>query len=340
LVTSLAAGFLVSWQSRLIVPATSPLTAAAPASDYVLKLNGAITPSSAGVLIAISDGLFQREGLTLQLQRGTGDADVISTVARDEHVLGLASAEAFLRARAAGQPVVAFAASYILSSVEFFALSGTRLQSPADLEGKRIGYKPDSEISIILYAFIATNAIAQSGMAIVESDHALSDLREGRIDVLIGHREVEGHALDNANVSYRSFSPNSFGVHSIGPVYFANERAFSSPRHLQKILTAIANGWDAAYANYDRIIPIIARSIDERLSSVQISRFMDAQRRLLRPSGARFGELDPLKFRILQGELMRQRIIEQPLDLARAVNYDMLTDVYRARSANSSRFEP
>lgn len=227
LAAALAAGFLLSSQNELVVPATSPPPAAPPASDYVLKLNGPVTPSSAGVLMAISDGLFQREGLTLRLQRGTGDADVLSTVTDGDRVLGLVSAEGFLKARAKGLPVVAFAASYIVSSVEFFALAGTRLQSPADLQGKRIGYKPDSEIPVMLYALIAANTIAQAGMAIVESEHALADLREGRIDVLIGHREVEGQALDNADVPYRSLSPDSFGVHLMGPVYFANERAFS-----------------------------------------------------------------------------------------------------------------
>jgi len=236
--------------------------------------------------------------------------------------------------------VVAFAASYIVSSVQFFALSGTRLQSPADLEGKRIGYRPDAEIPIILYAFIATNALAQSGMTIVESDHALSDLRKGQIDVLIGHQELEGQALENASVSYQSMSPDSFGVHAMGPVYFANERFFSSPRNVEKILTALANGWNAAYANYDRTIPIIARSIDEKLSSAEIFQFMNSQRRFLRPNGARFGELDPLKFRMLQGALMQQRIIQQPLDLSRAVNYDILTEVYRTRSDVFFRIEP
>jgi hypothetical protein len=177
-------------------------------------------------------------------------------------------------------------------------------------------------------------------MAIVESDHAASDLREGRIDVLIGHREVEGQALVNADIPYRSLSPDSFGLHAMGPVYLVNERALSSPRHLEKILTAIADGWNAAYANYDRTIPIIAGAIDKKLSSAQISRFMDAQRHVLRPSGTRFGELDPIKFRMLQGELMRQRAIQQPLDLARAVNFDILTEAYRSRSDDSSRFEP
>lgn len=67
---------------------------------------------------------------------------------------------------------------------------------------------------------------------------------------------------------------------------------------------------------------------------------MDAQRHFLRPSGTRLGELDPLKLRMLQGELLQQRIIRQPLDLARAINYDILTEVYRTRSDSSFGFRP
>jgi len=290
--------------------------------------------------MAASDGLFQREGLSVQLRRGTDDEDAITTVATDDHVIGLASAQGFLKARAEGLPIVAFAASYAVSSVEFFALSNTKLLGPADLEGKRIGYKPSSEIATILYAFIATNSLAQSGMVIVESDHALSDLRDGKIEVLIGHRDVAGEALENAGVPYRSLSPDSFGVHAMGPVYFANERVFSSPGNLEKFLIAMAKGWNAAYSDYDRSIPIIARAIDGKLNSAQISRFMDSQRRFLRPYGIRFGELDPRQLKLLQGQLLQQRIIREPIDLSRAVNYDILTEVYRTKSDIFSRIEP
>jgi len=130
------------------------------------------------------------------LRHGIDDADAISTVVADDHVIGLASGEGFLKARAEGLPIVAFASSYVLSSMEFFTLPGTRLLEPADLQGKRIGYKPGPETDISLYALIARNAVAQSGIKIVESDQALSDLLDGRIDVLIGHRDVEGQALE------------------------------------------------------------------------------------------------------------------------------------------------
>jgi ABC-type nitrate/sulfonate/bicarbonate transport system substrate-binding protein len=310
---------------------SSVLRTTSPTEEFVLKVNGAISPSSAGVLVALSDGLFQREGLRVQLRHGTDDADVISSVTADYHVIGLASAQAFLKARAEGFPIVAFAASYVLSSVEFFALSNTKLYEPADLEGKRIGYKPDPELSTILRALVVQNAVLQSGLEIVQSNDALRDFREGRIDVLIGRREVEGQELDNGNLGYRSLSPDSFGVHAIGPVYFANERAFESSDNLERFLIAIVHGWDAAYSDYNRTIPIIGRSIDDKLTPAQILHFMDSQRRLLRPSGARFGELDAHRLLSLQDQLLQQRIIQQPLDLSRAINYDILNEVYRAK---------
>jgi hypothetical protein len=126
----------------------------------------------------------------------------------------------------------------------------------------------------------------------------------------------------------------------MGPIYFANERAFSSPGNLQKFLIAIANGWISAYSDYQRTLPIIARSIDDEPSSAQMSRVMDEQRRFLRPYGARFGELDPQRLKNLQDQLLQQRMIRQPIDLTRAVNYDILAEVYRAKSDVFSRIKP
>jgi putative hydroxymethylpyrimidine transport system substrate-binding protein len=340
LIIALAVGTLAYLQSGSSASIQSPIASTPTASRYVLKLNGAITPSSAGPLIAVSEGLFQRRGLSVELRHGINDADVTSAVAADDRVIGLASAQGFLKARAEGLPIVAFAASYAISSVEFFALSSVKLLGPRDLEGKRIGYEPSPEIATILYAFIEANSIAQSGMTIVESDHSLSDLENGKIDILIGHLDVEGQALERAGIPYRSLSPDSFSVHGMGPVYFANEQALSSPGDLENFLIAIASGWNDAYSDYDRTISVIARAIDDKLSSGQISHFMDAQRRLLRPYGARFGELDPRQFRVTQAQLLQQRIIREPIDLSRAVNYDVLTDVYRANSDVFSRIEP
>ena len=310
------------------------------ASNYVLKLNGALSPSSAGALIAISDGLFERLGMNVRLLPGSGDADVAASVATDDHVIGLVSAQGFLQARADGLPVVAFGASYIISSVEFFALSNKRLLGPDDFEGKRIGYIPGSEAPAVLRAFIARNCISQSGLKVVESDNALADLIRGDIDILVGRVDVEGRELENSNASYRSLSPDSFGVHPMGTVYIANERTFLSPGTLEKFLTAVVAGWNLAYSDENRTFPIIAAAVRDKSTPAQMSRFMDRQRLLLRPSGARLGELEPAKFRELQDSLVQHRIISQSSDLNVAINLAILDELYRAKSGILSSAGP
>ena len=65
-------------------------TRSAPIKEYGLRLNEAITPSSAGVLMAIYDNLFTREGMIVRLLRGNNDGGN-SAAAADQNVIGLAS---------------------------------------------------------------------------------------------------------------------------------------------------------------------------------------------------------------------------------------------------------
>ena len=59
---------------------SKPLATLPPSSkEYVVKLNGAITPSSAGIIVALADGLFGRGGLSVSLLSGSGDADAIAS---------------------------------------------------------------------------------------------------------------------------------------------------------------------------------------------------------------------------------------------------------------------
>ncbi|MBH5369009.1 ABC transporter substrate-binding protein [Bradyrhizobium glycinis] len=311
-----------------------------PAAQYTLKLNRDISPATAGTIIAESDGLFTRAGLEVHVVAGSGDADAFAAVAADEHTIGIASAAAFLKARSEGLAIVAFAGCYAASPVEFFALPDTKLLLPSDLEGKRIGYMRGPELSAVLYEFVSKNSLAQSKLLPIESDDPLQDLLNRKIDVLLGNLDVEGQELARRNIEYKTLSPASYGVHAAAAVYFVQEQALGNRRSLEKLIIATAQGWNAAYADYDRTIPIIANSIDPPLSRPLIARLMDAQRGYLRPYAARFGELDERRIRSLQSQLLRRRVLQRPVDLNLAVNYDILKEAYRSGAKNLTRDEP
>ncbi|MGY8679160.1 ABC transporter substrate-binding protein [Bradyrhizobium sp. UFLA05-153] len=309
-------------------------------AQYTLKLNGPISPASAGAIVGVADGLYARAGLDVRVVGGKADNDAIAAVAADENTIGIASTAGFLIARSQGLPIVAFAGSYAVSSVEFFALPETTLLMPSDLEGKRIGYRADPDLSSILYEFIAKNSLAESKLLLTNSDTGLQDLVDRKIDVLLGRIDVEGLELARLKIDYKALSPASYGVHAAGPVYFVQERALAKRLNLERFIIATANGWSAAYSNYERTGPLIASSLDTPLPLPLISRLMDTQRHFLRPYGVRFGELDARRSRVLQSQLLMRRSIRAPVDLNRAFDYDVLNGAYRSEAINLNRIEP
>ncbi|QPF90282.1 ABC transporter substrate-binding protein [Bradyrhizobium commune] len=309
-------------------------------AEYRLKLSGPISLAAAGTIVAIANGLFDDRGLRVHLVGGSSDDDSLSVVGADENTIAIASAAGFLKARANGMPIIAFAAAYTVSPVQFFTLPSTTLFEPADLEGKQIGFIPDPDVSNILSEFISRNSLAQGKLRLVEVDTPWRALRDRKADVILGRFDVDGQELDRRNIEYKVLSPDSYGVHAPGPVYVANEKAFARRRELEKFLIATAEGWNAVYTDYNKTIPVIAKSIDITFSPQFISRFLDIQRRFLRPTGTRFGELDIRRIRVLQEQLLQRRVIQNPVDLTRAVKDDVVKEAYRNQTNVLNRIEP
>ncbi|MGY8667481.1 ABC transporter substrate-binding protein [Bradyrhizobium sp. UFLA05-109] len=340
----LLAGLFVACTIAYVLFGPKPIRSQGPKpktsfGEYTVKLSTPLSVSAAGMIIAASDGLFAQAGLRVRLAAGLDDDDAIAAVMADENTIGIASTAGFLKARSGGLPIVAFAGFYAVNPAEFYALPQTKLLTPLDLEGKRIGYKPTTEFTAILNEFVSRNSLAQSKLLLVESNTPLQDLVDRKIDVLLGRRDVDGMELERPNIEYKILRPDAFGVHIPGPVFFAQERTLARTNTLEKFLTAIAGGWSAAYADLSRTIPIIASSAGA-LPTPLVSRLMDSQRSLLRPFGARFGEMDSIRIRALQSELLQRHAIQQPVDLTRAINYDILKEAYRNEATNLSRVEP
>src|SRR5208282_2031469 len=97
--------------------------------------------------------------------------------------IGLVKAESFLMARADGIPAVSFAAGFVESPVTFYALSSSRIHTPFDLVGKRIGYAPGAESAIVFDAMLAHLAIPRSRLTEVQAPPGAGALLDGAVDL-------------------------------------------------------------------------------------------------------------------------------------------------------------
>src|ERR1700687_2281676 len=69
-----------------------------PAS-YVVKLNGPIIPSAAGLVITIARDLFQHNDLNIVLALGASDFEALAATDNDK-IISVVTASSFLKARA------------------------------------------------------------------------------------------------------------------------------------------------------------------------------------------------------------------------------------------------
>ena len=317
-------------------PAENTSQSAVTPNQVSVRLSGPFGSGFAGEMVALAAGLFAREGMIVTLRPGNTDTNSLSRVAAGEDVIGVAGAEQFLTMRAQGTPVVAFAAGFLKTTVEFYALERSGIRTPFDFVGRRIGYQPGQGTAIIYRAMMDRLQISRSKVQEIPVGIDVSPLLDGRVEVLPGHVGVEAYALTSKGISYNVVSPPDYGLHVPGTVYFTTERTIREhPDTVTRFLRAVIAGWELSYSDEQRSIPMIVAYDTAALSSDMVHFQLEHQRDGLRPYGTRFGETDESQWRLLQATLIQQGQIKEPINLTSAVTMAFLQDVYRSRSLGS-----
>src|SRR5690606_31607666 len=123
------------------------LAAAAPtahAADNVhLMLDFIPTGDYAPYYSGIANGIYEKNGITLNITRGTGSGDTVLKVAGGAADIGLADISAILTSRQNSQtPVKAIASTFSHSAHSLFVLKDSGITSFTGLEGKKIAVSP------------------------------------------------------------------------------------------------------------------------------------------------------------------------------------------------------
>jgi ABC-type nitrate/sulfonate/bicarbonate transport system substrate-binding protein len=308
---------------------TEPKAAHVPLAAS-LYLNGAFDPSHAGEMVAARAGLFERQGLQIELKAGNAEADPLQLVSSGIDSFGVTDAASFLIARAEGAPLIAFAAAFVESPVVFYVLEKSGIHTPVDFVGRRIGYQAGQDTAMIYLALVSKLSLPRSEIHEVHVVPDVNLLLSGAVEVLPGHVGAEAYVFKQNGVGYNVLAPADYGVHVPGTIYFTTERTIrEQPELVRRFLHAVIAGWDLTYSGAVTSIPLISSYAPTILTPELIQFSLDQQRAFLRPFGARFGEFDNTHWVSLQDVLVQQKLIKEPIDLSRAVTYDFLSDVYR-----------
>ncbi|MBB4365104.1 ABC-type nitrate/sulfonate/bicarbonate transport system substrate-binding protein [Bradyrhizobium sp. CIR18] len=300
-------------------------TASKPVAIKLL-LDGRYGARFAGELAASTQGYFSSR---IEVAAQPEDPEFVQTVAR-QHAIGVTSGQNFLLASWRGIPVTAFAASFLDTSVAIFTLESSSLRRPADLVGKRVGYRRASEGDVVFDAMMAQLGLPRSQITKVPDRDSFEALRAGEVDAIIAAIDEQPDPSSSTYTKLNVIKPQDYGIHVPGLVYFAsNALVHEQPSMIADVLQGLIRGWQFTYADYARSVPVLAGAGPAKPNSERLKFGLQQLRPLVLPTGGRIGDYDESRWRTLRDILLFAKLGEEDVPLAQTVNYQFLRDVYR-----------
>lgn len=310
-----------------LIPDVTPVHTPADSSFHAsFFLDGPYSARFAGEMIAAKEGYFKR-GVAMRAL--PDDPNFVETVAR-ENAIGVTTGQKFLLAVWRGAPVTAFAASFLDTSVAIFALERSGLHRPDDLIGKRIGCREGSEAEVVFDAMMARLRLPRSQIVKVSDRANFQALRSGDVDAIVVPINQQPSQTSADYVPLSVMKPQDYAIHVPGQVYFAsNDLIRERPSAIADLLHGLVRGWQFAYADYSRAIPIIVDFDRSGLAPERVKFEMEQQRSLVLPVGARIGEYDESRWRTLRDILVFAGLGRENAPLFQAVSTQFIRGEYR-----------
>lgn len=281
-----------------------------------------------GLTTAVKAGIFEHAGLKVDLRQTASEDEIIDKVASDPSAIGLISAISFLKARARGVAIVAFAAGYLETTTVFYVAEDSKIRTPSDFVGKHVGYGSGEEEQLTYETMMLRLRLPRFRVNEIRTVGG-SALAGDSLDVwpgTIGRASVE---LREKKVRFRTIKPSDFGIHILGTVFCTGQGEIHRSRDkLASFLRGVIDGWDLVYANVQNRT-LVSGVFDTSFNDETINFIMEEQRPYLRPFGLRVGEFDRRQWKVTQDALVDAQLLRRPLDISQFADFNIIRDAYR-----------
>jgi NitT/TauT family transport system substrate-binding protein len=296
-----------------------------------LRLKWLYDPGFAGELVAAKEGIFQTNGLSVDIRPGGFESDPIKLVANGSDTFGVTGADSFLLARANGVPIVAFAAGYIDSAVVYYSRKDANIHSPADWKGKKIGVQAGQDTGTIYQVLLSKAGLTSHDVTEVPVKYDFSQFLNGAVDVWPGYAATQSYLLNQQGIPYDVIYPSQYGVKYVGTVYFTTEQVMNEhPEWVRAFLKSVIAGWQFTYSTSTESAAIsdISSYDPKSLTPDLVKWNLDKQKDSIKPAGREYGEYRLSDFEAMQQILIDQHLLTTPLDLSKAISTNFLVGVY------------
>lgn len=251
----------VALLNRLIPPFAAALMAATPAlaqdTEIQFALDWRFEGPSAPYFLAIDNGYFAEQGLSVEVTAGQGSLDAIPKVASGAFPMGFADINSLIRFldQNPGAPVTAVMMTYDSPPFAIVGRVSQGISGIEDLEGSTLGAPPPDGAWAQFPILAAVNEIDTSTITVEEVGFPTREpmLAEGNVDAVTGFNFSSYLSLARLGIPEDDITTILFADHGVAlygnAVIVNTDFAAENPDAVTGALTAIAMGWSDAIAD-------------------------------------------------------------------------------------------
>ncbi|WP_218508877.1 ABC transporter substrate-binding protein [Variovorax sp. dw_308] len=154
-----------------------------------LLLNWYVYSEHAPFFIGKAKGLYEAEGIDLDIQEGRGSAVSIQAVAANSATFGYVDVPTMIKAATKGAPVKAVGVALQVSPMAAMGFSEKNIKTPQDIVGKTVAMTPGDSMSQIWPLFLKKTGLQEGQYKVVSGDAQtkLNAVINGQADLLLGY---------------------------------------------------------------------------------------------------------------------------------------------------------
>lgn len=239
---------LLTWSGAPVAPVRAQSSPAPQLHDVTLVLDWYPNAVHAFVLAAEEYGFFAEEGLRVELKMpAENPTDGVKLVGAGRETFALYYGHEVLLARNEGIPIVSVAAIVRRSQDGIMTLTGSGIASPAELEGKRVGY-PSVTLNIHMVETMVRAAGGNPDRVhfIDVAWDLMPALATRRVDAIIGaYVNHEQPLLEKEGFPITYFAPIDYGVPNYYEIVLitAENRVQTEPELVQSMVRSLSKGF-------------------------------------------------------------------------------------------------
>jgi len=276
LVVGIAIGVAMGWY-------LAPGKGQVAVTQVRFTLDWAYQGPQAPFLVALYKGFFAEEGLSVTIDRGYGSAKVISDVAAGLFDVGFGDMNSLIefKSKNPDAKVKAVAVIHVKSPLSVVTLRGKGIESPKDLEGRKLGAPAGDAARRVFPAFAKAVGIDPNKVTWVTMDVPLREpmLARGEVDAVTGFYYTVIINLLSLNVSDKDIIVFKYGdyLDIVGNCIVVNEDFLKkNPDAVGRFLRAVIRGLKYSIQNPDEAISILLQRDPTLNRDVEKKRLMMA----------------------------------------------------------------